>query len=212
MGGLDISLVFALIILMFVPCIANFVKNNRGSLIRSPDLPLPSDQIKIQRFSWELPDRRQALVGGFCGTLFMTALLQISMRYENLDVDFASMLASAVLSKSVSMGSPSWIFGLILHFLIGTVILSLIYKNIFFGAVKGSPSIRGLKWGFTLWFVFMFFLMPLMGKGFFGLDTPKPILLNLWVLAAHILYGMTLGLMASHQAHFRSFKTPVWHG
>lgn len=155
---------------------------------------------------------KRLLVGGFAGTVTMTTALLAATANGAPNMDYAALLSESVLHQSVSVFTSTWWIGMVFHVIIGSLILVFVYSEIFYDNLHGRPWMRGLQWGVMLWFVLMFFMMPMMGKGFFGINTPKPISLNIGTLIGHALYGMILGAIAGPQTVGRRYDTPAWHG
>jgi uncharacterized membrane protein YagU involved in acid resistance len=91
----------------------------------------------------------------------------------------------------------SWGMAMAMHFLNGTIIFPLIYAYALFANLPGSPYLKGLLWGLTLWMLAQIVVMPVMGAGLFGLR------MGGWMpafgsLMGHMVYGALLGWISGH--------------
>src|SRR5438552_17180076 len=102
---------------------------------------------------------RAALVG-FVGTLVMTAMMYMVAPMMGLHMDIAAMLGS--------MLGGSWVAGMVLHVVNGTLIFPTIYAYALAGWLPGSPAIKGTIWGIALWLIAQVAVMPMMGAGLFS--------------------------------------------
>lgn len=173
---------------------------------RSPLAPLLLFEFRVNA------KNRRLMLGGFFGTVLMTAFLGYVSKISELNLDFPSMLAAGILGKEIPLYGPSWWFGLFVHFYIGTVLLPLFYGRVFINGVYGPPSVRGFQYGTLVWLLFIFLWLPFIGKGTFAAETPRPFLVCFWTLIAHWGYGTTLGAISVKQPRPRQFHTPAWHG
>jgi len=125
---------------------------------------------------------------GFLGTIVVTCM-----------VTFASPLLlggpadiAAVLAR---MLGGSWLAGMAMHFLIGTVALPSVYLYLLNRRLPGGPALRGLMWGVALWTFSQTVVIPLTGGGMFssaigGLPVAWDSLIG------HLAYGLVLGVFA----------------
>jgi uncharacterized membrane protein YagU involved in acid resistance len=134
----------------------------------------------------------RAALGGFAGTLAMTALMYMVAPMMGLRMDIAAMLGS--------MLGGSWIAGMMMHFVSGSVIFPAIYVYALYAHLPGSPAIRGTIWGLVLWFVAQTVVMPMMGEGLFS-SAMGGAMAAMGSLVGHIVYGSLLGVTASSPAH-----------
>jgi hypothetical protein len=131
----------------------------------------------------------RAMLGGFAGTVVMTAMMYIVAPMMGLRMDIAAMLGS--------MLGNSWAAGMVAHFVNGTVIFPLIYAYVLYDWLPGSPTVKGLSWGVILWLVAQAVVMPLMGAGFFSMAMGGMMAAG-GSLAGHLLYGGILGAVAGY--------------
>jgi hypothetical protein len=134
------------------------------------------------------PTFARAALGGLAGTLAMTALMYIVAPMMGLRMDIAAMLGS--------MLGGSWIAGMMMHFVNGSVIFPAAYVYALAGHLPGSPAIRGTVWGLVLWFVAQTVVMPMMGAGLFS-SAMGGAMAAMGSLVGHVLYGSVLGVIAS---------------
>ena len=134
------------------------------------------------------PTFARAVLGGFVGTLAMTAMMYFVAPMMGLRMDIAAMLGS--------MLGGSWAAGLMMHFLNGTVILPAIYIYALYARLPGSTAIKGTTWGVVLWLMAQVVVMPMMGGGVFS-SAMGGMMAAMGSLVGHVLYGSLLGVIAS---------------
>jgi hypothetical protein len=91
----------------------------------------------------------RAILGGFIGTLIMTALLYSAPVIGAPKMDIAALLGSFFDGSLPATMSGLWWVGMIWHVVNGTIIFSLIYSFLAYGWLPGQNWLRGLIWG---WF------------------------------------------------------------
>lgn len=136
------------------------------------------------------PTLARAALGGFVGTLAMTAMMYIVAPMMGLEMDMAAMLGS--------MLGGSWAAGMMMHFINGSVIFPAIYVFALYGLLPGSPAMRGTIWGVALWFIAQTVVMPMMGAGVFS-SAMGGTMAAIGSLVGHLLYGSLVGVIASHE-------------
>jgi len=129
----------------------------------------------------------RAILGGFAGTLVMTAMMYMVAPMMGLNMDIAQMLGS--------MLGNSWVMGMAMHFVLGTVIFPLIYAFVLYAWLPGGPPVKGATWGVILWIVAQAVVMPMMGAGFFSMAMGGMMAAG-GSLVGHLLYGGVLGAVA----------------
>jgi hypothetical protein len=134
------------------------------------------------------PTLARAVLGGFVGTLAMTAMMYFVAPMMGLHMDIAAMLGS--------MLGGSWAAGLMMHFLNGTVIFPAIYVYALYTRIPGSAAIKGTTWGVVLWLMAQVVVMPMMGAGLFS-SAMGGMMAVMGSLVGHVLYGSLLGVIAS---------------
>src|SRR5260370_35062567 len=85
-----------------------------------------------------------------------------------------------------------WSMGMVMHFINGTIIFPLIYAYFLFGKLPGSPYLKGIIWGVSLWVLAQLVVMPMMGAGIFGLKMAG-MMSAVGSLVGHAVYGALLG-------------------
>ena len=132
------------------------------------------------------PNIGQAILGGLVGTIVLTMLMYIAAPMMGIaKMDIAAMLGSML---------GGWTMGMVLHFVNGVVLFPLIYAFFLFPKLRGTPVIKGILWGVTLWLVAGLMVMPLMGAGFFG-TANGGMMTATASLTGHIVYGALLGVI-----------------
>jgi uncharacterized membrane protein YagU involved in acid resistance len=134
------------------------------------------------------PTFARAALGGFIGTLAMTVMMYVVAPMMGLHMDIAAMLGS--------MLGGSWIAGLMMHFVNGSVIFPAIYVYALYARLPGSPVVRGTVWGVVLWLIAQTVVMPMMGAGLFS-SAMGGVMAAMGSLIGHTLYGSLLGVVAS---------------
>jgi len=134
------------------------------------------------------PTLARAALGGFVGTLAMTAMMYLVAPMMGLHMDIAAMLGS--------MLGGSWTAGLMMHVVNGSVIFPAIYAYALYARLPGSPAIRGTVWGVALWLIAQTAVMPMMGAGVFS-SAMGGMMAAMGSLIGHVLYGSLLGVIAS---------------
>lgn len=134
------------------------------------------------------PSFSKAVLGGFVGTLAMTAMMYVVAPMMGLTMDIAAMLGSL-------MGG-NWTAGMMLHFVNGSIIFPAIYAYVLYERLPGSPVARGTLWGVTLWLLAQVIVMPMMGGGLFS-SAMGGMMAVMGSLVGHVIYGSLLGAIAS---------------
>ncbi len=134
------------------------------------------------------PTFARAALGGLVGTLAMTAMMYVVAPMMGLRMDIAAMLGS--------MLGGSWIAGLMMHFVNGSLIFPAVYAYALYDRLPGSPAVRGTLWGVVLWLVAQTVVMPMMGAGLFS-SGMGGMMAAMGSLVGHVLYGGLLGAIAS---------------
>jgi hypothetical protein len=134
------------------------------------------------------PTFARAALGGFTGTVAMTAMMYVVAPMMGLHMDIAAMLGS--------MLGGSWIAGMMMHIINGVVIFPAIYAYALYAHLPGSPAIRGTVSGVVLWLIAQTMVMPMMGAGLFS-SAMGGVMAAMGSLIGHLLYGSLLGMLAS---------------
>lgn len=134
------------------------------------------------------PTFSTAALGGFVGTLAMTAMMYIVAPMMGLTMDIAAMLGSL-------MGG-NWTAGMALHFVNGSIIFPAIYDYVLHDRLPGSPAARGTLWGIGLWLLAQIIVMPMMGGGLFS-SAMGGMMAVMGSFVGHVIYGSLLGAIAS---------------
>jgi len=143
----------------------------------------------------------RAIVAGLVATAAMTMLIYMAPHMGMPNMDIAGMLGSVMNGgQAPAMMSGPWLIGMMMHFVLGTLLFPLLYAYFVYGLLPGKPWAKGLIWGVALWAVMQVMPLPMMGKGFFAGKTPEPLLFVMGTLMGHLLYGAVLGALAGRQA------------
>ncbi|MEO6907579.1 MAG: DUF6789 family protein [Abditibacteriaceae bacterium] len=152
----------------------------------------------------------RAIGAGFVATVVMTMLMYMAPRMGMPNMDIAAMLGSVMNGGQMpAVMSGPWLVGIMMHFVMGTFLFSLIYAYLVYGLLPGQPWVKGLIWGIVLWAVMQAMVLPMMGKGFFASKTPAPLLFVMGTLMGHLLYGIILGALAGTQLQRSPSPSPA---
>jgi uncharacterized membrane protein YagU involved in acid resistance len=129
----------------------------------------------------------RTIAGGFVGTFLMTLLMRYVAPTMGVRMNIAASLAK--------MMHTSVLIGLVVHFVLGTIVFAVLYAYILYRILPGPPVVRGAAWGIILWIMMELLVMPMLGMGVFnsamgGLKT------GMAALIAHVVYGAFLGWIA----------------
>ena len=145
------------------------------------------------------PNIGRTILGGFVGTVLLTSMtLFVAPMMTGQKMDMA-----AKLSEMMGTGP---LIGMMMHFLIGSVVFPLIYGLVLFPFLPGAPWIKGLICGVILWLGLEIVAMPMMGAGVFSsqMGGMKAVIA---ALIAHLVYGAALGGIAGAPVAIRSQVT-----
>lgn len=145
-----------------------------------------------------------AITSGFVAWLLMTIWVYTG-RYLGLPkLDIAKFIGGAItrtMPPLVPWMSADWWYGMVIHFVLGTVIFSMIFLYVVYPLTGKSPLLAGLLWGLVLWLVMETLVLHLMGIGIFA---PRLEMHRFWwaaeVLIAHGIYGIVLGFLFGRMA------------
>lgn len=138
------------------------------------------------------PNIGRAILGGFVGT----ALLTLMMRFVAPMMTGQKMDMAGKLGDMTHMGP---IAGMIMHFLIGSVIFGLIYAFVLFRFLPGAPWLKGVLSGIIFWLGLEIVTIPMMGGGLFS-SQMGGMKIVVAALIAHLVYGAALGGIAGATA------------
>lgn len=134
---------------------------------------------------------------GFLGTIVVTCMVTFaSPKLIGGPADIAAVLARLL--------GGSWLAGMAMHFLIGTLVLPAVYLAVIYRRLPGGPMVRGAAWGVALWAVSQTIVIPMTGGGVFSSALGGlPVALD--SLIGHLAYGLVLGVFAG-APHERVFS------
>ena len=137
------------------------------------------------------PNVTRLVLGGFVGTMAMTAMMYMVAPMMGVRMDIAAMLGS--------MLGGSWAAGMAMHFINGTVLFPLVYGYLLVSRLPGPPLLRGALWGVVLWLIAQTMVMPMMGAGLFS-AAAGGMVAAVGSLVGHVLYGTILGTVSEARA------------
>jgi len=138
------------------------------------------------------PNIGRAIAGGFVGT----ALLTLMMRFVAPMMTGQQMDMAGTLGRMTGMGP---VVGMVIHFLIGSVIFALVYVFVLFRFLPGAPWLRGVLSGVIFWLGLEILMTPMMGGGFFS-SQMGGMKIVVAALVGHLIYGAALGGVAGAPA------------
>jgi len=153
----------------------------------------------------------RAIVAGFIATLIMTAVIYLAPVMGLPKLDIAGMLGSGMSGIMPAPGSAVWWTGMIIHFMLGSVVFALIYAYWLYPVLPNGNWLRGAIWGTILWFLMQAIVMPMMGSGIFSGNEPDQGMIGLATLIVHWIYGVILGTIAGVQATREPFHRQERH-
>ena len=127
------------------------------------------------------------LKGGTIATAAMTLLMLIAPMMGMPKMPIGNMLAGF-------MGIPVAL-GWIAHFMIG-VVLAAGYVYFLKDKLSGKPAIKGILFALIPFFMAQIMVMPMMGAGFFSMNTGAPMMMVMGSLIGHVVYGAVLGTVS----------------
>ncbi len=134
------------------------------------------------------PKSATAILGGFVGTVVMTLMMYyVAPMMLGRPMDVAAMLGG--------MLGGSWVMGMLVHFINGTIIFPLIFAYLLYGVLPGKPWVKGAIFGVILWFLSQALVTPMMGGGLFSVKAGG-VTAVMASLIAHVVYGALLGGVA----------------
>ncbi len=133
------------------------------------------------------PNIGRAILGGIAGTLAITLMMYFVSPMMGVKMDIAGSLGQ--------MLGGSWVLGMTMHSINGTIIFPLIYAYLLYRILPGQAWAKGVYWGLVLWFLAQAVVMPMTGGGFFSakMGGMKAVIGS---LLGHIIYGGLLGWIA----------------
>ncbi len=126
------------------------------------------------------------LKGGLIATSAMTILMLIAPMMGMPKMLIGKMLAG-FMHLPVGIG---WF----LHFVIGTI-LATMFVLVWKKRLPGRAAAKGMLFSLIPFSVAQTVVMPLLGTGFFFINTPAPVSMFISSLVGHLVYGAVLGLV-----------------
>ena len=126
----------------------------------------------------------KALIGGFLGTLAFTLMGKFIAPH----LIGHSMNVAAIIAHMLGTSDT---VGLMMHFMVGTIVFPIAYLLIGYSRLPGSGWLRGLVFLIPIYLGAMIVVMPMAGKGIFFHSMP----MSMVALMGHMVYGIILGLV-----------------
>lgn len=124
------------------------------------------------------------LKGGLIATTAMTLLMLLAPMMGMPNMPIGEMLADF-------MHIP-FVLGWIAHFMVGTI-LAAIHEIVWKKRLPAGAVVNGMIFSLIPFFVAQIMVMPMMGAGFFSMNTPAPMMMVMGSLMGHLVYGAVLG-------------------
>lgn len=132
------------------------------------------------------PNIVRACLAGFIATTIVTFMIYFVSPYmTGGPSDIAGML--------VGMLGLSWILAIGVYYLIGALIMPVLYAQFLNPHLAGGPVLRGLTWGVLLWLVSQALVVPATGGGMFSSEAGG-LRIVLESLVGHLVYGLVFGV------------------
>jgi hypothetical protein len=144
----------------------------------------------------------RACRAGFIATTIVTFMIYFVSPYMTVGPsDIAGML--------VGMLSLSWIFAIGVYYLIGALIMPVVYARFLNPHLGGGPVLRGLTWGVLLWLVSQAIVVPATGGGMFSSDAGG-LRMVFESLIGHLVYGLVFGVwLGGPDGHTAERRHPI---
>jgi uncharacterized membrane protein YagU involved in acid resistance len=131
----------------------------------------------------------RVIFAGLVGALSMALASYVFNAMGVPMVDFGRLIAT----KMLGYHSHGTRLGFAMH-LVNGVLLALLYAVLVAQWLPGTPWMKGIIYGILLWLGMMLVVLPALGDGVLGLKTSRAVAPS--ALAAHLLYGLSLGLIS----------------
>ena len=132
------------------------------------------------------PNIVRACLAGFIATTVVTFMIYFVSPYmTGGPSDLAGML--------VGMLGLSWILAIGVYYLIGALIMPVVYARFLNPYLGGGPVLRGLTWGVLLWLLSQAVVVPATGGGLFSSEAGG-LRIVLESLVGHLVYGLVFGV------------------
>ncbi len=129
----------------------------------------------------------KTILGGAVGTVVMTLMMYfVAPMMLGGPMDVAGMLGGVL--------GGSWIMGMLMHLINGSVVFPLIYAYLAYRLLPGDPWVKGTILGLILWFLSQAVVTPMMGGGMFSAKAGG-LMAVMASLIGHIIYGALLGAL-----------------
>lgn len=130
------------------------------------------------------------MIAGFIATIALSAVMLLkTMMGVMPQLDVIGMLTSMAHER---LGLPATAaVGWVMHFMVGTIIYGAVFAMVNDALPGGGQIAKGTVLALIGWLIMMVILMPMMGKGFFGLNIGA--IAPVMTLILHIFFGAVLG-------------------
>ncbi len=124
------------------------------------------------------------LKGGLIATTVMTLIMLVAPMMGMPKMPIGKMLAG-FMHIPVALG---WI----MHFMVG-IILAAAHQIVWKNRLSVNAAVNGMIFSLIPFLIAQSVVMPMMGAGFFSMNTPAPMMMVMGSLIGHLVYGAVLG-------------------
>jgi uncharacterized membrane protein YagU involved in acid resistance len=126
----------------------------------------------------------KGMLAGFIATIVLSALMILKTMIGLMpELDVAEMLGAMMKAGSAA--------GWLAHFVIGTIAWGGLFALLEHRIPGHRIWLKGVEFGLGAWLLMMVLVMPMAGKGLFGLDLG--LMAPIMTLTLHVVYGAVLG-------------------
>ncbi len=133
----------------------------------------------------------KAIGAGFIATIVLSAFMVLkSMMGVMPQMNAIAMLTQMAHGMVGLPASPA--VGWVIHFMIGSVLWGVLYAVLYARLPGVSAVPKALSFSVLAWLLMMVIVMPMAGKGLFGLGIGA--MASVATLVLHLIWGLALGL------------------
>lgn len=132
----------------------------------------------------------KAIIAAFVATVILSVIMVMkSMMGVMPQMNAIAMLTQMAHQMAGMPSSPA--IGWVLHFVIGSAIWGVLFA-LFYEKLPGTSALpKAVSFGVLAWLLMMVVVMPMAGKGLFGLGIG--IMATMATLMLHLVWGLVLG-------------------
>lgn len=126
----------------------------------------------------------RGIFAGFVGTVVLSMMMVAKSAMGLMPQLDPIQMISGMMNSSPMVG---WV----IHFLIGTVLWGALFASLDPHLPGGAHWLKGIVFGLGAWLLMMVLMMPMAGKGLFGMQIG--IMAPIMTMMLHVIYGAILG-------------------